>query len=79
MVLYRNEDLDMIYPYPDDHFLRRRGQVDPLNPDYIRFPKYKDISGKLAILNPGDVLLFPANSPHYTDTLSTSISMTMRW
>lgn len=79
MLLYNPLDRLFVYPYPDDHLLRRRGQVDPTAPDYVKFPRYESISGKLAILNPGDILVFPAGAPHYTDTLESSVSLVLRW
>ncbi|GMH43075.1 hypothetical protein BSKO_10997 [Bryopsis sp. KO-2023] len=79
MVLYNRGDIKSIYPYPANHLLARRGQVDPVDPDYSKFPAFKNVHGKLAIINPGDLLLFQKDDPHYTDTLSTSISLTWRW
>lgn len=79
MLIYEPVDRPFVYPYPEKHLLRRRGQVDPTDPDYVRFPNYESISGKLAILNPGDILVFPMHAPHYTDTLETSVSMVLRW
>lgn len=34
-------------------------QVDFDNPDYKRFPKFKDVKGYETVVGPGDVLFLP--------------------
>ena len=34
-------------------------QVDFENPDYEKFPKFKDARGREGVLGPGDVLFLP--------------------
>eukprot|EP00239_Pterosperma_sp_CCMP1384_P011295 CAMPEP_0197863404 /NCGR_PEP_ID=MMETSP1438-20131217/40836_1 /TAXON_ID=1461541 /ORGANISM="Pterosperma sp., Strain CCMP1384" /LENGTH=729 /DNA_ID=CAMNT_0043481283 /DNA_START=377 /DNA_END=2562 /DNA_ORIENTATION=- len=49
-----------LYPYPDEHPLRRRSKVDIEAPDLTQFPLFKDVPDPLeVVLNPGDVLYFP--------------------
>ena len=53
------------YLYPFDGYVRT-SQIDPLNPDYARFPKYRSAS-KLMVgeLKPGDLLYFPFEWWHH--------------
>lgn len=79
MLLYRPEDLDRLYPYPDDSLLRRRARVDPTAPDYAKFPAFREAEAVAAVLEPGDVLFFPPRFAHYTESLDLSVSITARF
>lgn len=53
MLLYTPDELQSLYPYPDDSLLRRRARVDPANPDLTRFPRFSEASAFEAVLEPG--------------------------
>eukprot|EP00803_Ostreobium_quekettii_P009159 evm.model.scf_959.2 EVM.evm.TU.scf_959.2 scf_959:12170-17443(-) len=79
LLLYDRADMEMTYPYNEGHLMARRGRVDPTDPDYNNYPKFRTIAAGQAVLGPGDVLFFPNSWPHYTDSLSPSISVTIRF
>ena len=79
LLFYRPEELDALYPYPNWHVLRRRMRFNPAAPNYKRFPKSRDLAVTEAVLEPGDVLLFPAQWAHYTESLDWSLSLTWRF
>ena len=78
LLLYRPEDLMRLYPYPAWHVLFRRARVNPVEPDFKRYPRYQGITAYEAVLNPGDVLYFPPYWAHYTESIDMSISVTSR-
>lgn len=41
MLFWPPSDLPGLYPYHNLHLLRRRARVDPVNPDYKRFPRFR--------------------------------------
>ena len=41
MLFWPPSDLPGLYPYHNLHLLRRRARVDPTNPDYKRFPRFR--------------------------------------
>ena len=43
LLLYRPQHLKALRPYPTWHILRRRCEVDPVNPDYRRFPAFRKV------------------------------------
>ncbi|KAK9802696.1 hypothetical protein WJX73_007729 [Symbiochloris irregularis] len=73
-------DLPALKPYPNWHILRRRLRFDPAQPpDRHRFPAACKLKALEAVLEPGDVLLFPALWAHYTESLTWSLSLTWRF
>ncbi|MER9001964.1 cupin-like domain-containing protein [Mesorhizobium australicum] len=56
----------------------RRGwrwfDVDPEQPDYVRFPEYKRTTPTVITVNAGDILYMPPGTLHHVRSLSTSIS-----
>lgn len=56
----------------------RRGwrwfDVDPEQPDYVRFPEYKGTTPTVITVNAGDILYMPPGTLHHVRSLSTSIS-----
>ncbi|MBS1955566.1 MAG: cupin-like domain-containing protein [Cyanobacteria bacterium SZAS-4] len=63
-------ELDLIY----NHYAVY-SQVDCENPDYKRFPKFKDATVIDVDLNPGEVLFIPAGWWHHVRSLDPSISL----
>ncbi|RWM47987.1 MAG: cupin-like domain-containing protein [Mesorhizobium sp.] len=48
--------------------------VDPEQPDYVRFPEYKGTTPAVVTVNAGDILYMPPGTLHHVRSLSTSIS-----
>jgi hypothetical protein len=58
-IMYPPSEFENLYPYPVAHRADRQSQVNILNPDYTRFPKFRDVLGYTTVLEPGDVLYIP--------------------
>ncbi len=63
-------ELDLVY----NHYAVY-SQVDCENPDYERFPKFKEATVIDVCLNPGEVLFIPAGWWHHVRSLDPSISL----
>uniref|UniRef100_A0A665W7W2 JmjC domain-containing protein n=1 Tax=Echeneis naucrates TaxID=173247 RepID=A0A665W7W2_ECHNA len=60
---------ECLYPYPVHHPCDRQSQVDFDNPDYERFPNFKNVVGYEAVVGPGDVLYIPMYWWHHIESL----------
>lgn len=67
-----------ILPPSQAAYCGRRGwrwfDVDPDQPDYKRFPEYKQATPVAITVNAGDILYMPPGALHHVRSLSTSIS-----
>eukprot|EP01136_Pigoraptor_vietnamica_P029269 Opistho-1_new@87267 len=61
-MLFSPADFDGLYPYPVHHPCDRQSQVDFDNPDYERFPNFRNVCGFEATIGAGDVLYIPMYS-----------------
>ena len=74
LLLWPETALDALQPYPEDHHLARRLQVDPRREheparwesDAQRAAAATPLEARLA---PGDVVYFPSRWAHYTEAL----------
>jgi hypothetical protein len=78
MLLVPPDQLECLYPYPDTHLLRRRSRVNVAQPDMARFPLFAWVAAQEVVLRPGDVLFFPQQWAHYTESCEQSVSVTFR-
>lgn len=78
MLFWGPDQLDLLYPYPDTHLLRRRSRVNVHRPDLGRFPLLSRAAAREVVLSPGDVVFFPSRWSHYTESLDFSVSLTAR-
>jgi len=86
MLLFDPACTARLCPYPNHHPLRRRAMVD-ITADEVwlrsRFPRFFEephIQAVEAVVNAGDVLVFPARWMHWTETVSpVSCSLTRRF
>lgn len=49
MLFWPPSDLPGLYPYHNLHLLRRRARVDPINPDFKRFPRFRWLAPLFAL------------------------------
>ncbi|GIW45063.1 MAG: hypothetical protein KatS3mg077_2345 [Candidatus Binatia bacterium] len=54
-------------------------QVDPEQPDWNRFPRFRFAHGYQAVLEPGQTLFIPSGWWHYTRTLEDAVSLNFWW
>lgn len=78
IILYHPEERDNLYPY-DTRLLYNTAQVDPINPDYKKFPKFKKTKGLMCYLKPGEMLYIPPGWWHYVVSLTPSFSISFWW
>lgn len=76
-VLMAPEELENVYLYPFTHPGGQSSQVDMENPDYEKFPKFKNVKAYDAIIGPGDVLYVPPLWLHHVIALDVSISVSV--
>ncbi|XP_034040551.1 hypoxia-inducible factor 1-alpha inhibitor [Thalassophryne amazonica] len=68
-ILFPPDQFKCLYPYPVHHPCDRQSQVDFDNPDYERFPNFKNVFGYEAVVGPGDVLYIPMYWWHHIESL----------
>jgi histone arginine demethylase JMJD6 len=67
-----------LFPPQDGPYLYD-GKVDPLNPDFERYPLFAQAKAHVTILEPGEVIFIPAGWVHHVVSLDTSISVTFNY
>ncbi|KAL7669803.1 hypothetical protein ACOME3_004750 [Neoechinorhynchus agilis] len=65
-----------VYPFPST-LISNTSQMDVMNPDYEKFPLFRDVPYMDTILRPGTMLYIPPNYWHYVKSLSPSISLSI--
>ncbi|KAH0552061.1 bifunctional peptidase and arginyl-hydroxylase JMJD5 [Cotesia glomerata] len=78
IILYHPEDSKYLYTY-DTRLLSNTAQVNPLNPDYNKFPEFKNAKGFMCYLKPGQALYIPPKWWHHVVSLSPSFSISFWW
>lgn len=68
-ILFPPDQFECLYPYPVHHPCDRQSQVDFENPDFERFPNFKNVVGYEAVVGPGDVLYIPMYWWHHIESL----------
>lgn len=72
-----------ILPANQAAYCGRRGwrwfDVDPEQPDYVRFPQYRQATPAVITVGAGDMLYMPPGTLHHVRSLSPSISFNIDW
>ncbi|KAK2580279.1 hypothetical protein KPH14_012526 [Odynerus spinipes] len=76
--LYNPSDSVNLYPY-DTKLLHNTAQVDPVKPDYIKWPNLKKAKGFMCYLGPGEMLYIPPKWWHHVTALTPSFSVSFWW
>jgi histone arginine demethylase JMJD6 len=63
---------DMLYPRPDDPW---RSELNIFEPDYEKFPKFKDATPIHFVVGPGETLFIPFGTWHTAYSLTPTISV----
>lgn len=74
-ILFPPWEHDNMYPYPWIHPYGHKSQVHFDRPDIEKFPNYKNAKGRIAELNPGDVLYVPPYWWHHVRSHEKSVSL----
>jgi lysine-specific demethylase 8 len=72
VVLAAPDQARALYPIKD---MFEKSSVDPVAPDYVRYPRFRHAQLLEGVLEPGDVLHIPRMWWHYLRALDTSISL----
>jgi lysine-specific demethylase 8 len=79
VVLAAPDQDEFMYQRPlesEDHW---HSQVDLDNPDFSRFPLFREAQLMETVVGPGEMLFIPANYWHYVRSLEPSISVSFWW
>ncbi|XP_043268478.1 bifunctional peptidase and arginyl-hydroxylase JMJD5 isoform X2 [Venturia canescens] len=78
LIVYHPEESTNLYSY-ESRLLSNTAQVDPLNPDFDRWPKFKEAKGFMSYLKPGDMAFIPPGWWHHVESLTPSFSISFWW
>ncbi|KAM9559673.1 hypoxia-inducible factor 1-alpha inhibitor-like isoform 1-T1 [Salvelinus alpinus] len=79
-ILFPPDQFECLYPFPVHHPCDRQSQVDFENPDYERFPNFKNVVGYETVVGPGDVLYIPMYWWHHIESLlSGGVTITVNF
>ncbi|XP_012143170.1 jumonji C domain-containing protein 5 isoform X4 [Megachile rotundata] len=78
VILYHPNDSSNLYPY-DTKLLNNTAQVDPLSPNYEKWPEFSKAKGWIGYLKPGEMLYIPPKWWHHVTSLSPSFSISFWW
>lgn len=73
-IIISADQVSKCYPYN-----WRWAAVDAQNPDFEKYPLFRDVSIQFADLGPGDILYLPTGTLHQVHSLSFSISFNIDW
>ncbi|CAC5402198.1 HIF1AN [Mytilus coruscus] len=68
-ILFPPEEFPNLYPHPTYHPCDRQSQVDFDEPDFEKFPKFRNASGFETVVGPGDVLYIPIYWWHQVESI----------
>jgi hypothetical protein len=78
VVLISPDDSPYLYPDTKKEY-KNLSNVDPENPDHVKYPLFKKATLMSCILEPGDVLYMPPGWWHQVRSLNPSISVNFWW
>lgn len=78
MLLFSPADSPYLYPH-EDSLLSNTAQVDPINPDFEKFPEFSKGTMYKCILEAGDMLYIPPKWWHHVIALGKSFSVSFWW
>ncbi|XP_025075410.1 jmjC domain-containing protein 5 [Pogonomyrmex barbatus] len=78
VILYSPAETNNLYPY-DTRLLNNTAQVDPVRPDYDKWPNFRKASGMTFYLKPGEMLYIPPKWWHHVTALTPSFSVSFWW
>lgn len=78
-VLFSPYDTPYLYPYPEDDRYSHVSHVDLANPDFGRFPLFRQATPLEVVLEPGDMIFVPAFWWHYVRSRTISVSVNRWW
>ncbi|NEQ68256.1 MAG: cupin-like domain-containing protein [Symploca sp. SIO2D2] len=77
-VIFPKDQQDLLYT-PSYLSLNYFSPINYENPDYEKYPKYKEATPIEFVLEPGETLYLPSGWAHYVRSLDFSISLNIWW
>jgi histone arginine demethylase JMJD6 len=71
--VFATDDNQYMYPEPPDNW--RSGVTNIFNPDYQKFPLFRNVKATSFELGPGETLFIPAGTWHSARSLSLTMSV----
>ncbi|KAH0947500.1 hypothetical protein HN011_003656 [Eciton burchellii] len=78
IILYPPNETEYLYPH-ESRLLENTAQVDPLKPDYIKWPNFCKANKMTFYLKPGEMLYIPPKWWHHVTALTPSFSISFWW
>jgi hypothetical protein len=71
-IFYPPSDTKYLYPIEDED---SHSHIDPLDPDYEKYPLFRHAKPRVVVLRPGEIVLNPRRWWHYAVSLTPSITV----
>nr|XP_023022398.1 lysine-specific demethylase 8-like [Leptinotarsa decemlineata] len=78
IILFSPKDSPFLYPH-EDKLLNNTAQVNPLQPDLEKYPKFSKAKMYKCLLGPGEMLFIPVKWWHHVSALEKSFSVSFWW
>jgi hypothetical protein len=78
-ILFPSRERLNLYPHPWISSSPHLAQINPENPDFMRYPRLARARGYSCTLEPGDLLFMPSRTWHHARSLTSSISVNFWW
>jgi hypothetical protein len=79
VILFDPKYLRELYPYSWTSRAMHFSRVEIENPDYARFPRFRDAQAYESVIEPGEMLFIPIHWWHQVFSLDKCISVNMWW
>ena len=76
VLIASNTNNDMYEKTNENHLYCQYSEVDFMNPDYVKFPNYKNVTINEFILKEGDSIFIPQNRWHCVENLEDTLAIT---
>lgn len=78
VLLFPPTDSEYLYPH-ESKMLTNTAQIDPVQPDLEKFPKFSNSTMYKCLLNAGEILYIPPKWWHHVTSLDKSFSVNFWW
>ena len=79
LTLFDPMQTDLLYPYPLEASASHISFIDPEQPDFENYPKFRQACALTGVIEPGELLYLPAYWWHHVRSLQISISVNFWW
>lgn len=79
LTLFDPMQTDLLYPYPLEASASHVSFIDLEQPDFGRYPRFRQVRALTGVIEPGELLYLPAYWWHHVRSLQVSISVNFWW